>query len=91
MILALAAMPNDSPTRLKGKPSGHKVVAWCEPIPLEVVLLFACHAAFLLRLAQTRVLAGRQRQADLTAFAAVRREHAAPAQTRETSSESEKS
>ena len=36
-IVALAAMPNDSPTRLKGKPSGSKVVAWCEPIPLELV------------------------------------------------------
>ena len=36
-IVALAAMPNDSPTRLKGKPSGRKVVAWCEPIPLEVI------------------------------------------------------
>ena len=36
-IVALAAMPNDSPTRLKGKPSGIKVVAWCEPIPLDVV------------------------------------------------------
>ena len=36
-IVALAAMPNDSPTRLKGKPSGKKVVAWCEPIPLDVV------------------------------------------------------
>ena len=36
-IVALAAMPNDSPTRLKGKPSGSKVVAWCEPIPLDVI------------------------------------------------------
>ena len=36
-IVALAAMPDDSPTRLKGKPSGSKVVAWCEPIPLDVV------------------------------------------------------
>ncbi len=36
-IVALAAMPNDSSTRLKGKPSGRKVVAWCEPIPLEVI------------------------------------------------------
>ena len=36
-IVALAAMPNDSATRLKGKPSGSKVVAWCEPIPLDTV------------------------------------------------------
>ena len=36
-IVALAAMPNDSSTRLKGKPSGRKVVAWGEPIPLEVI------------------------------------------------------
>jgi WS/DGAT/MGAT family acyltransferase len=34
---ALALMPDDSPTRLKGKPIGHKVVAWGEPLPLEAV------------------------------------------------------
>ena len=34
---ALALMPNDSPTRLKGKPGGAKKVAWCQPIPLEEV------------------------------------------------------
>jgi WS/DGAT/MGAT family acyltransferase len=34
---ALAAMSDDSPTLLKGKPIGRKVVAWCEPIPLEAV------------------------------------------------------
>ena len=34
---ALALMPDDSPTRLKGKPVGRKVVAWCEPIPLDQV------------------------------------------------------
>ena len=34
---ALALMPNDSPTRLKGTPGGSKKVAWCEPIPLEEV------------------------------------------------------
>ena len=34
---ALALMPNDSPTRLKGKPGGSKKVAWCQPIPLEEV------------------------------------------------------
>jgi WS/DGAT/MGAT family acyltransferase len=34
---ALAAMSDDSPTLLKGKPIGRKVVAWCEPIPLDVV------------------------------------------------------
>ena len=34
---ALALMPNDSPTRLKGKPGGVKKVAWCQPIPLDEV------------------------------------------------------
>ena len=36
-LAALALMGDDSPTRLKGKPSGRKVVAWGEPMPLEVV------------------------------------------------------
>ena len=34
---ALALMPDDSPTRLKGKPVGKKVVAWSEPMPLDPV------------------------------------------------------
>ena len=34
---ALALMPDDSKTRLKGKPGGAKKVAWCDPIPLEEV------------------------------------------------------
>lgn len=34
---ALALMPNDSKTRLKGTPSGIKKVAWCAPIPLDEV------------------------------------------------------
>ena len=34
---ALALMPDDSPTRLKGTPGNHKRVAWCEPIPLNEV------------------------------------------------------
>ena len=34
---ALALMPDDSKTRLKGKPGGAKKVAWCAPIPLEDV------------------------------------------------------
>ena len=34
---ALALMPDDSKTRLKGKPGGKKKVAWCQPIPLEEV------------------------------------------------------
>lgn len=34
---ALALMPDDSPTRLKGQPGRHKRVAWCPPIPLEEV------------------------------------------------------
>lgn len=34
---ALALMPDDSKTRLKGKPGGAKKVAWCQPIPLDEV------------------------------------------------------
>ncbi|MDB5931597.1 MAG: wax ester/triacylglycerol synthase family O-acyltransferase [Polaromonas sp.] len=34
---ALALMPDDSRTRLKGTPGGTKKVAWCQPIPLEEV------------------------------------------------------
>jgi WS/DGAT/MGAT family acyltransferase len=34
---ALALMANDSTTSLKGHPSGSKVVAWCEPLPLADV------------------------------------------------------
>ncbi len=36
-VAALALMDDDSPTRLKGKPEGRKVVAWGEPMPLEAV------------------------------------------------------
>ena len=34
---ALALMPDDSPTRLKGTPGMTKRVAWCEPIALDEV------------------------------------------------------
>jgi len=34
---ALALMADDSPTLLKGKPNGRKVVAWSEPLPLDDV------------------------------------------------------
>ena len=34
---ALALMPDDSPTRLKGDPGTHKRVAWCPPLPLDDV------------------------------------------------------
>ncbi|MBI2769617.1 MAG: wax ester/triacylglycerol synthase family O-acyltransferase [Burkholderiales bacterium] len=34
---ALALMPDDSKTRLKGKPGKTKRVAWCDPIPLDEV------------------------------------------------------
>ncbi len=34
---ALALMPDDSPTLLKGKLAGRKVVAWSEPMPLDAV------------------------------------------------------
>ncbi|MGA8515718.1 MAG: wax ester/triacylglycerol synthase family O-acyltransferase [Burkholderiaceae bacterium] len=36
-MAALALMPDDSKTRLKGKPGTTKKVAWCQPIPLEEV------------------------------------------------------
>ena len=36
-LAALALMADDSPTRLKGRPNGRKVVAWGEPLPLDVV------------------------------------------------------
>ncbi len=34
---ALALMPDDSPTRLKGEPGTVKRVAWCPPLPLDDV------------------------------------------------------
>ncbi|WP_425724309.1 wax ester/triacylglycerol synthase family O-acyltransferase [Hydrogenophaga sp. R2] len=36
-LAALALMPDDSPTRLKGQPGHTKRVAWCEPVPLDQV------------------------------------------------------
>ncbi len=36
-LAALALMPDDSPTRLKGQPGKAKRVAWCEPLPLDEV------------------------------------------------------
>lgn len=36
-LAALALMDDDSPTLLKGKPVGRKVVAWNEPLPLDQV------------------------------------------------------
>ncbi len=36
-LAALALMPDDSPTRLKGNPGHTKQVAWCEPLPLDAV------------------------------------------------------
>ncbi len=36
-VAAMAMMADDSPTRLKGKPTGKKRVAWGEPIALEQV------------------------------------------------------
>ena len=36
-MAALALMPDDSPTLLKGQPDGKKVVAWSEPLSLEDV------------------------------------------------------
>jgi len=62
-----------------------------EPLPVEVMLLFAAHAAFLVRLAQTRILASRQRGADLAALATARSGFAVPGPTNGTSSEAERS
>jgi len=36
-LAAMALMPDDSKTRLKGKPGTTKRVAWCEPVPLDEV------------------------------------------------------
>jgi len=36
-VAALALMPDDSPTRLKGRPNGRKLVAWSDPLPLDRV------------------------------------------------------
>jgi diacylglycerol O-acyltransferase len=36
-VAAMALMPDDSPTLLKGKPVGSKRVAWGEPLPLDQV------------------------------------------------------
>ena len=36
-LAALALMPDDSPSRLKGQPGGRKAVAWAEPVPLDEV------------------------------------------------------
>jgi diacylglycerol O-acyltransferase / wax synthase len=36
-LAALALMPDDSPTSLKGQPGHSKRVAWCPPLPLEEV------------------------------------------------------
>ncbi|MFY7854798.1 MAG: wax ester/triacylglycerol synthase family O-acyltransferase [Rubrivivax sp.] len=36
-VAALAVMPDDSGTQLKGKPVGRKRVAWNQPLPLEEV------------------------------------------------------
>jgi hypothetical protein len=55
-----------------------------EPTSVELILLLAVHTSFLVRLAHTRLLAGRQRLTDLQAFQSA-------AGNRETSSESKKS
>jgi WS/DGAT/MGAT family acyltransferase len=36
-VAAMALLPDDSPTLLKGKPMGRKAVAWSEPLPLDAV------------------------------------------------------
>lgn len=38
---SMLLMPDDSPTRLKGKPIGTKRVAWGEPLPLDAVKAIA--------------------------------------------------
>ena len=62
-----------------------------EPTPLELLLLFVAHTAYLLRLAQTRLLAGRQRRADLEAFQAAVGHAPSSTGAGETSSETKKS
>ena len=65
-----------------------------QPTAVEVVLLFAAHAAWLLRLARARLLAGRQRRSDLDAFKAIHRPTetvSAASNGTETSRESENS
>jgi hypothetical protein len=62
-----------------------------EPTALELVILAGCHALFLIRLAQTRVTAGRQRRADVSELSAIASALGrSPLQT-ETSSDYEKS
>jgi diacylglycerol O-acyltransferase len=36
-MAALALMPDDSPTPLKGLPGNQKRVAWCDPMPIDAV------------------------------------------------------
>ncbi len=36
-LAAMALMPDDSPTRLKGQPGNAKRIAWCQPLPLDEV------------------------------------------------------
>lgn len=36
-LTAMALMPDDSPTSLKGIPGRHKRVAWCKPMPIDAV------------------------------------------------------
>jgi len=36
-VAQLALMPDDTPTRFKGKPGGSKRVAWSEPLPLDEI------------------------------------------------------
>jgi diacylglycerol O-acyltransferase / wax synthase len=36
-VASMLLMPDDSPTSLKGKPVGKKIVAWSEPMPLDRV------------------------------------------------------
>lgn len=36
-LAALALMPDDTPTSLKGMPEGQKAVAWADPVPLDEV------------------------------------------------------
>ena len=36
-LAALALMPDDTPTSLKGQPGGQKAVAWADPVPLDEV------------------------------------------------------
>ena len=59
-IAKLALMPQDSPTRFKGKPGVAKRVAWAEPLPLDEIKTIAQGTG---RVGQRRAAVLRRRRA----------------------------